>query len=555
MLSTLLLVPVTAMHTIICNGTSANCPSNSSCAISAEASSGICQCDEAGFDLGKESGIWNDTSDLECIPLQGAPCDSTSACPGASYCAFNYSFSKQWKYCLCDEGYNSSGALGEISSCVNIDECVALTHDCSDTADCTDTNGSFACSCRRWYEGDGVTCVATGDCERGIDNCPALSTCNSTQTGHTCTCDLGYDPLGDNSEHPSACVDIDECAGAHNCHGNASCSNTNGSFTCQCNEWAFTGDGVNCSLTGRCEIGLSNCHANATCTSTANLSFTCECVDGLEGNGVNCTDVDECALQIDNCAANVGVCTNTFGSFVCSCNSSESGYRDRDGNGVYCDNINECTDVISTNNCDENADCTDTEGSFQCECRKWDYTGNGTFCEATGACVLGLDDCPEEVSVCISTETNFTCNCSAGRDGDGYSCFDVDECDLCTNNCDLEAECINTDGSFLCNCNEGYEGNGTVCVDVCTTGNNTCHQNATCQMVPDDGEHPYRCECSLGFYGTGMGPFGSGTNCSDVTECGLTDDCDPNALCAETLGRLNALARTGTPVQGPTVPV
>ena len=41
--------------------------------------------------------------------------------------------------------------------------------------------------------------------------------------------------------------------------------------------------------------------------------------------------------------------------------------------------IDECT--INAHNCDENANCTDTEGSFQCTCFSG-YIGNGTFCQS-----------------------------------------------------------------------------------------------------------------------------------------------------------------------------
>ena len=39
--------------------------------------------------------------------------------------------------------------------------------------------------------------------------------------------------------------------------------------------------------------------------------------------------------------------------------------------------VNECE--IGSDNCDENAECTDTIGSFNCSC-KFGYSGNGTFC-------------------------------------------------------------------------------------------------------------------------------------------------------------------------------
>ena len=40
--------------------------------------------------------------------------------------------------------------------------------------------------------------------------------------------------------------------------------------------------------------------------------------------------------------------------------------------------INECSNV-EENNCHENAICTNTNGSFTCQCQNG-YTGNGTTC-------------------------------------------------------------------------------------------------------------------------------------------------------------------------------
>ena len=56
---------------------------------------------------------------------------------------------------------------------------------------------------------------------------------------------------------------------------------------------------------------------------------------------------------------------------MCTCNG---GYT---GSGTSCSDINECTN--GTHNCDANATCTNTGGSFSCSCNAG-YTGNGVSC-------------------------------------------------------------------------------------------------------------------------------------------------------------------------------
>ena len=46
-----------------------------------------------------------------------------------------------------------------------------------------------------------------------------------------------------------------------------------------------------------------------------------------------------------------------------------------------------------------------------------------------------------------------------------YSSADVNECDLGTDNCHVNADCTDNIGSFQCTCSAGYSGDG---VDNCT---------------------------------------------------------------------------------------
>jgi hypothetical protein len=470
----------------------------------------------------------------ECANLTAAnPCDAAN-----SYCSNTLgSF-----VCACNRGYqNDDPAVNR--ACSDSNECLTGAHNCAaDGGVCSNTVGSFTCACYREgvsYTGNGVSCTRVGACELKNHTCHSNATCTSHRPAgnFSCACNRGFSGNGTRCENVNECQDVNL---THNCDQNADCTDTIGSFLCKCRNWAYTGAGTDetCQLTGKCELNLDNCANNATCTSTE-TGFNCTCDAGFDGNGTVCNDIDECARNQSNCDSRLGRCTNTFGSFTCACDPSILGkdpiaYIDANGDGTKCQDRNECNEGRNVtrggNNCDPNAVCTNTDGSFTCACNLWDYTsanyvgfagdtdrvaaaGNGTSCVATGACINKRDSCAGNLSICNSTgfETAFECPCARGfakpegltaSNPNGTDCGDIDECSSCKDDCAEEAECTNTVGSFLCTCSQpprwppgraGYVGNGTVCVDVCTSGDNDCHANATCIMNPDDGT--YSCSC------------------------------------------------------------
>ena len=44
-----------------------------------------------------------------------------------------------------------------------------------------------------------------------------------------------------------------------------------------------------------------------------------------------------------------------------------------------------------------------------------------------------------------------------------YVCLDINECDIRTDNCSVNANCSNTQGSFNCTCKPGFDGDGISC--------------------------------------------------------------------------------------------
>lgn len=75
-------------------------------------------------------------------------------------------------------------------------------------------------------------------------------------------------------------------------------------------------------------------------------------------------------------------------------------------------------------------------------------------------------------------------------------CEDIDECTTGTP-CDTNAECFNLRGHYRCECKIGWEGTGLPAVDGCTnidecaTGRDKCDEEATCT----DNDGSFECKC------------------------------------------------------------
>ena len=162
------------------------------------------------------------------------------------------------------------------------------------------------------------------------------------------------------------------------------------------------------------------------------------------------------------------ICTNAIGSFACSC---IIGYQ-LDENGFNCTgtliystkccfavynvlsmyaDVDECE--RNEDNCHENAQCINTEGSFTCSCNTG-YTGNGVNCSSKILIEMNyLFWFKKRLNVLKEVITCFSSSVST----------DVDECALNEHTCNVNANCTDTDGSFNCTCREGFEGDGFSC--------------------------------------------------------------------------------------------
>jgi hypothetical protein len=111
---------------------------------------------------------------------------------------------------------------------------------------------------------------------------------------------------------------------------------------------------------------------------------------------------------------------------------------------VSCTNVNECT--LGTDNCDANAACADTDGSFTCTCNPG-FTGDGVSCTNVNECTLGTDNCAANAA-CADTAGSFTCTCNSGFSGNGFTCADINECN--NKPCSGFNFCKNNTGGFEC---------------------------------------------------------------------------------------------------------
>ncbi|XP_029306242.1 nidogen-1 isoform X2 [Cottoperca gobio] len=125
-------------------------------------------------------------------------------------------------------------------------------------------------------------------------------------------------------------------------------------------------------------------------------------------------------------------------------------------------------------------------------------------------CFTGRHGCDTNAVCRPGQETQFTCQCASGFNGDGRTCYDIDECSENPQICGSHAICNNQPGTFRCECEDGYQfgGDGQTCVganrpvDACEEGTHECDiaERAQCSYT---GGSSYICSCLPGLIGDG----------------------------------------------------
>lgn len=401
-------------------------------------------------------------------------------------------------FCTCRPGWIDANCD------MNVNECDTQTgtHKCHKYARCIDKESTaagewidgYVCSCNHGYAGDGFNC-------RDIDNCETHTCCNNgfcTDLGvddWKCTCDIGWQDsnccrdINECSDYTHGCADqregvvcvnIDmgctverdaqgecdfvlkekgddhpgyscECAEGWTGNGYDKCTDIDDCASFPCTNGVCTDEGVhlysceceagwmdfNCDYdVNECITNTHNCHRFAKCVNIPG-SFFCRCINGMRGDGVEvCEDMDDC--DPDPCDPEHGTCEDLGpNSFTCNC---DDGY----GCNAFKDCKNDCDECEDgTHGCDANAVCTNTPGSYTCECNyPVEETGAGYYgygrsgdCTPCTICGIGYT----EVGICKFTDR---------------ACRNIDECLQLDNSCDVNAACTDTDGSYFCDCNQ-----------------------------------------------------------------------------------------------------
>ncbi|XP_078614309.1 uncharacterized protein LOC144883590 [Branchiostoma floridae x Branchiostoma japonicum] len=484
----------------------------------------------------------SDSSEDVCSPDD--PCVSMATCGDAG--------------CQCEPGYRGDGRQ-DGSGCTDINECTEDDTLCDDNAICTNTNGSYQCTCRDGFAGNGVTCSDVDECWYGSSDCHDHAHCHNQPGSYFCTCAAGYEGDG------RTCEDTDGCLEGI-CELEAVCTDVPApgvGAVCTCPpgmDGDGRQDGTGCFEEDGCGMERSPCVDDAWCEDVPapGVGAVCHCPPGAEGDGrregSGCSDISTCSSVHNPCVVNA-TCNDQVSPPVCTCPPGWQGDGRRDGFG--CEDEDECAD--DTSMCEQT--CTNTPGSFSCACQQgFVLNDDGRTCQDVDECTVDNGGCQH---LCENDYGSFYCEC---RDGfqlasDRKSCQDMNECQE-DHSC--SQVCNNTAGSYFCSCWEGFllDEDGWTCraenpcsdetaagcddmngwcrsveeqaVCGCNTGFILTQDGRTCQGIDNDEmngwcrsvEGQAVCGCNSGFILTQ-----DGRTCQDIDECADFNHCHGNATC------------------------
>ncbi|XP_073235245.1 uncharacterized protein [Porites lutea] len=368
-----------------------------------------------------------------------------------------------------------SSSLHLSSSSVGVNHC--LSNPCDENAVCENTAESYICVCKNGFTGNGQSCQEINECDSSP--CREDQVCEDLVDSYQCRCRPGEFE----KENGGFCQPADAFEGqvrVINKNYTASLSdNTSPEYQLLANETCSEVDKV------------------YRTSDLAPVYLGCEVVGFRNGSVI----VD--FVVHFNTTGNATLLTKADDVLKQSVNQSNNGSSfaglDVDPNQAFLVDRDECQNSAN-NDCDQNAICNNTIGSFECFCKKG-FTGNGKTCSDIDECKnSSLYNCNLTAPgvTCQNTPGGFQCACRAGYAGNGVTCNVTNHCLAGTHNCHPNATCTSFPGpTFKCACNEErrYYGNGTHCFVGCPV--NHCENGGTC-IISEVGNI---CKCPIGFYG------------------------------------------------------
>ncbi|XP_029000258.1 signal peptide, CUB and EGF-like domain-containing protein 2 isoform X8 [Betta splendens] len=395
-----------------------------------------------------------------------------------------------------------SAALAEIRA----DPCADGSDGCHIDAICQTTQGSYKCTCKAGFKGDGHHCEDTDECDLDY-NGGCVHECNNIPGNYRCTCYDGFNLAHDGHN----CLDVDECK-FNNGGCQHTCVNTMGSYECRCKEGFFLSDNQHTCIHRSVE-GL-NCmnkeHGCAhICRETPKGGVACECRPGFElaRNHRGC--ILTCNHGNGGCQH---TCEDTENGPICRCHARYTLQPDKKS----CVERDEAT-----------ADSSNPNATAFAEA---DKRVKRRLLMETCAVNNGGCDC-----TCKDTSTGVRCSCPVGftLQPDGKTCKDIDECELHNGGCDHS--CRNTIGSFECNCRKGFKllTDERACQDV-----DECFFERTCDHTCVNSPGAFQCLCNKGYTMYGL------AHCGDINECSVNNGgCEQG--CENLLGGFECFCRPG----------
>ncbi|KAM7015760.1 signal peptide, CUB and EGF-like domain-containing protein 2 isoform 6-T6 [Tautogolabrus adspersus] len=389
---------------------------------------------------------------------------------------------------------------------IRVDPCAEGSDGCHIDAICQTTQGSYKCTCKAGFKGDGKHCEDTDECDLEY-NGGCVHECNNIPGNYRCTCYDGFNLAHDGHN----CLDVDECK-FNNGGCQHTCVNTMGSYECRCKEGFFLSDNQHTCIHRSVE-GL-NCmnkeHGCAhICKETPKGGVACECRPGFElaRNQRGC--ILTCNHGNGGCQH---TCEDTESGPICRCHIRYTLQPDK----------RSCVerDEATAESADHNAT------SFT----EVDKRVKRRLLMETCAVNNGGCDC-----TCKDTSTGVRCSCPVGftLQPDAKTCKDIDECELHNGGC--EHFCRNTIGSFECNCRKGFKllTDERSCQDI-----DECYFERTCDHTCVNSPGGFQCLCNKGYTMYGL------AHCGDINECSVNNGgCEQG--CENTMGGFECFCHPG----------